>query len=74
MTYSLRVNGELTQVSFRLSDQCLIGLLELVKSVNIPTRPEVTLDEIHQFRVSRLRFVRSWLLAERLSNIFFHFL
>ena len=50
---SLRVSGELPSVSFRLSDVCLIGLIELVKSIKLPAAPEVTFDEIQQFRVSQ---------------------
>jgi len=46
------VSGELTSVSFRLSDACLIGLIELVKSIKLPAAPEVTFEEIQQFRVS----------------------
>jgi len=46
------VNGELSHVGFRLSDQCLIGLIDLFKSITLPSGPEVTFDEIRQFRVS----------------------
>jgi len=48
---SLRVNGELTSVSFRLSDQCLIGLIDLFKSIKLPSAPEVTLDDVKLLRV-----------------------
>jgi len=39
-------------VNFRLSDQCLIGVIDLVKSIKLPTGPEMTFDEIQHFRVS----------------------
>ena len=53
MLCSLQVNGELPRVVFRLSDQCLIGLIDLVRSVQLPTGPQVTMDELQQFRVSQ---------------------
>ena len=51
---SLWVRGDLPLVSFRLSDQCFIGLLDLVKSIQLPAGPEVGFDEVQQFRVSRI--------------------
>jgi len=54
---SLRLNGELPHVSFRLSDQCLIGLIDLIKSINLPSGSEVTFDEIQQFRVSLITYL-----------------
>jgi len=49
----MQVSGELPSVNFRLSDITLIGVIGLVKSIKIPTGPEVTFHEIQQIRVSQ---------------------
>jgi len=66
------VDGELPQVSFRLSDMCLIGLLELIKSIKLPAAPEVTFDEIQKFRVSLVICLTKTLASrcENASNIY----